>query len=92
MRWSAGLTDITYHAVSKKQKDILNAFSMDENDVRSIATEISSLLTTDQSLQCSSKMEVDENGQDGSIIGVKKKYLSTFPYSSDYDKMVSNNQ
>lgn len=55
------------HAVSKKQKVILNAFGMDENDVRSTAAEISGLLTADQSLLCSSKEE-DENGQDESII------------------------
>ena len=56
------------HAVSKKQKVILNAFGMDENDVRSTAAEISGLLTADQSLLCSSKTEEDENGQDESII------------------------
>ena len=56
------------HAVSKKQKVILNAFGMEENDVRSTAAEISGLLTDDQSLLCSSKTEEDENGQDESII------------------------
>ena len=56
------------HAVSKKQKVILNAFGMNENDVRSTSTEISDLLKDDQSLLCSSKKEEDENGQDESII------------------------
>ena len=49
-----------YHAVSKKQKVILNTFVMNENDVRSTATRISCLLTADQSLQCSSKTEENE--------------------------------
>ena len=56
------------HAVRKKQKVTLNAFGMNENDVRSTSTEISGLLTDDQSLLCSSKTEEDENGQDESII------------------------
>ena len=56
------------HAVSKKQKVILNAFGMEENDVRSTAAGISCLLTADQTLLCSSKTVEDENGQDESII------------------------
>ena len=64
---SNGLYRLDYVAC-KKQKVILNAFGMDVNDVRSTATEISSLLTDDQSLLCSSKTEEDENGQDESII------------------------
>ena len=43
------------YTVSKIQKVILNAFGMDENDIRSTPAEISGLLTADQSFLCSIK-------------------------------------
>ena len=39
------------HAVSKKQKTILSAFGLSDRDIRVIATEISNLLVTNQSLR-----------------------------------------
>ena len=38
------------HAVSKKQKTILSAFGMDDEDIRTLATNISNILANNQSL------------------------------------------
>jgi len=38
------------HAISKRQKVILSAFGMDEDDIKSLASEISKLLSENQSL------------------------------------------
>lgn len=38
------------HAVSKKQKTILSAFGMDDEDIRTLATSISNILANNQSL------------------------------------------
>lgn len=38
------------HAVSKRQKTILSAFGMDEEDIRTLTTSISNILDKNQSL------------------------------------------
>ena len=38
------------HAVSKRQKTILSAFGMDDEDIRTLATHISNMLAKNQSL------------------------------------------
>ena len=38
------------HAVSKRQKTILSAFGMDEENIRTLATQISNMLANNQSL------------------------------------------
>ena len=51
------------HAVSKRQKTILSAFGLNDEDVRSTAAEISKLLAADsQSVAGNTPLE-DEDGQ-----------------------------
>ena len=38
------------HAVSKRQRTILSAFGMDDDDIRSLAKDISNMLANNQSL------------------------------------------
>ena len=45
------------HAVSKRQRTILSAFGMDNDDIRSLANDISSMLSNNQSLLSETKEE-----------------------------------
>ena len=45
------------HAVSKRQRTILSAFGMDDDDIRSLANDISSMLSNNQSLLSETKEE-----------------------------------
>ena len=51
------------HAVSKRQRTILSAFGMDDDDIRSLANDISNMLANNQSL-LSETMEEDTYEQD----------------------------
>jgi transposase len=51
------------HAVSKKQKIILSAFGISENDIKSIAAEIGTLLKNNQSLINDTDIEEDNYGE-----------------------------
>ena len=48
------------HAVSKKQRILLSAFSMDDQDIRRLATTISKLLATNQSLLSDDMIDQEE--------------------------------
>ena len=55
------------HAVSKRQKNILSSFGLNESDIRNIADEIGTLLENDKSLldeASADNEEVYENGED----------------------------
>lgn len=45
------------HAVSKRQRTILSAFGMDDDDIRSLANDISNMLANNQSLLSETKEE-----------------------------------
>ena len=45
------------HAVSKRQRTILSAFGMDDDDIRSLANDISNMLANNQSLLSKNKEE-----------------------------------
>jgi len=51
------------HAVSKRQKTILSAFGMDDEDIRTLATQISNLLANNQSLLTEAE-EDDDYGEE----------------------------
>ncbi len=51
------------HAVSKRQRTILSAFGMDDEDIRSLAVDISTMLARNQSL-LTSTTEEDTYGED----------------------------
>lgn len=53
------------HAVSKRQKIILSCFGMDEEDIRSIAADISRLLVDDQSLMSTITLTEEEEYDNG---------------------------
>ena len=48
------------HAVSKKQRILLSAFGMDDQDIRRLATTISKLLATNQSLLSDDMIDQEE--------------------------------
>ena len=52
------------HAVSKKQKTILSAFGMDDEDIKSLALQISNMLANSQSLLQTSDEEKETYGED----------------------------
>ena len=52
------------HAVSKKQKTILSAFGMDDEDIKSLALQISNMLANSQSLLQTSDEEEVTYGED----------------------------
>ena len=52
------------HAVSKKQKTILSAFGMDDEDIKSLALQISNMLANSQSLLQTSDEEEETYGED----------------------------
>ena len=52
------------HAVSKKQKTILSAFGMDDEDIKSLALQISNMLANSQSLLQISDEEEETYGED----------------------------
>ena len=55
------------HAVSKRQKTILSAFGMDEEDIRTLATSISNMLVKNQSLLTETE-EDDTHGEESFYI------------------------
>ena len=46
------------HAVSKRQRTILSAFGMDDDDILSLANDISNMLTNNQSLLSETKKSI----------------------------------
>ena len=52
------------HAVSKKQKTILSAFGMDDEEIKSLALQISNMLANSQSLLQTSDEEEVTYGED----------------------------
>ena len=52
------------HAVSKKQKTILSAFGMDDEDIKSLSLQISNMLANSQSLLQPSDEEDETYGKD----------------------------
>ena len=48
------------HAVSRKQRILLSAFGMDDQDIRRLAATISKLLATNQSLLSDDMMDQEE--------------------------------